>query len=220
MRIQHDKDPGTPSGLTPPATQPLIEPHASSFSSFQRHPAVLRSGMKNRLLILSLLLSLLLASCATRLACYSGAPKLPKKHALIPKDGSEEARVGSYIAGCTEDGFTLSGVKHITHIPQCGMDLLATLLTLGIIPHSAPNPVSVTVTGCVDGRQKTETFHLALVRHTSVWHCLLPESCDDRAIARAILQAVRDRKSLAPEAHKMLQQREALVREWPKTNNE
>ena len=162
--------------------------------------------MKSRLPILSLLLPVLLVSCATRLACYSDAPKLPKKHAKTPKDGSEEARIGSYIVGCTEDGFSVSGIKHITHVPQCGMDLFATFLTLGLIPHSAPNPVRVTVIGCVDGRQKTETFALSLERHTSLWHNLLPERHDDRAIARAVLQAVRDRKDLDPKMHQLLNQ--------------
>lgn len=159
-------------------------------------------------LLLCLLLSLLMPACATRLACSSSAPRLQWQHAKTPKDGSEEARVASYIVGRTEDGFTLSGVDRITHVPHCGLDLLSTFLTLGLIPHSWPNPVHVTVTGSVDGRKKTETFALSLKRRTSLWHNFLPESSDDRAIARAVLQALRDRKSLDPEFHHWLQKNE------------
>ncbi len=143
--------------------------------------------------LLFLLPSLFLASCATRLACDSSAPKLPRTHAKTPQNGSEAARVSSYIAGCTEDGFTITEVK-ILHIPSCGMDLFSTFLTLGLIPHEWPDPVEATVTGYVKGRKTTETFSLAIERHTSLWHHLFPPSCDDRAIARAVLEAVRDRK--------------------------
>lgn len=172
-----------------------------------------RSFMKPRLLLLSLLLPLLIPACATRLACDFSAPRLHWKHAKTPKDGSEEARVASYIVGRTEDGFTLSGVDRITYVPHCGLDLLSTFLTLGLVPHSWPNPVRATVTGCVDGQKKTETFALKLHRSTSLWHSLLPASCDDRAIARAVLQALRDRKSIAPEYHQWLQKDEKLRRE-------
>ncbi len=162
--------------------------------------------MKSRLLLLSLLLSLLQPSCATRLACDFSAPRLSWQHPKTPKDGSEEGRVASYITGCTEDGFTLSEVNHINHLPQCGMDLFATFLTLGLIPHSAPNPIRATVTGYVDGRKKTETFALSIERHTSLWHNLLPERHDDRVIARAVLQALRHRKERDPEMQKLLNQ--------------
>ena len=164
--------------------------------------------MKPRLLLLSLILPLLMPSCATRLACDSCAPKLPRKHVPTPKGGCEEARVASYITGCTEDGFTLTGVENIRHMPQCGMDFFATFLTLGLIPHTWPNPVRATVTGCVDGRKKTETLDLYLRRRTSLWHNLLPESSDDRAIARAVLQALRERKELDPQYHQWLQENE------------
>lgn len=167
--------------------------------------------MKSRLLLLLLLLPLLLSSCATRLACDFSAPRLPWKHPKTPKDGNEEVRVASYIIGRTEDGFTISEVNRIYHLPQCGMDLFATVLTLGLIPHSWPNPIDATVTGCVNGRQTTETFPLSLERHTSLWHNLLPESCDDRAIARAVLQAVRDRKKIEQEKQRMLEERERLA---------
>lgn len=160
--------------------------------------------MKPRLLLLSLLLPLLTPACATRLVCDSSAPRLPKKHAPKPKDGSEEARVASYITGCTEDGFTLSSVNHIRHMPQCGMDLFATFLTLGLIPHTWPNPVHATVTGSVNGWKKTETLDLSLKRRTSLWHNLLPESSDDRAM----LQALRERKELDPQYHQWLQENE------------
>ncbi|MBB5033069.1 hypothetical protein [Prosthecobacter vanneervenii] len=166
--------------------------------------------MKPRLLLLSLLLPLLMPSCATRLVCNSSAPRLPRKHAPTPKDGSEEARVASYITGCTEDGFTLSSVDHIRHIPQCGMDLFATFLTLGLIPHTWPNPVHATVTGCVDGRKKTEILNLSLKRSTSLWNNFLPESSNDRAIARAVLQALRERKSLEQWIFRSLQKGERL----------
>ncbi|OYW75275.1 MAG: hypothetical protein B7Z37_14070 [Verrucomicrobia bacterium 12-59-8] len=174
--------------------------------------------MHSRLLLLSLILPLFIASCATRLACDFSAPRLPWKHPKTPKDGREEARVGSYIVGCTEDGFTLSEVNRINHLPQCGMDLFATFLTLGLIPHSAPNPIRATVTGYVDGRQKTETFALSLDRHTSLWHNLLPERHDDRAIARAVLQAVRHRKELDPKMHQLLNQYGKLELEELKAN--
>jgi hypothetical protein len=174
--------------------------------------------MHSRLLLLSLILPLFIASCATRLACNSDAPKLPGKHAIAPKNGREEDRVGSYIAGCTEDGYTLSEVKRITHVPQCGMDFFATFLTLGLIPHSAPNPINATVTGYVDGRKTTETFALSIDRHTSLWHNLLPERHDDRVIARAVLQAVRDRKELDPKFRQMMQEREKRELEWLKAH--
>lgn len=157
---------------------------------------------------LALLLPLFLGSCATRLACDFSAPRLQWKHAKTPKGGSEEARVASYIVGRKEDGFTLSRVDHITHVPHCGLDLLSTFLTLGLVPHSWPNPVNVTVTGSVDGRKKTKTFALKLHRSTSLWHNLLPASSDDRAIARAVLQALREQKVLDPKYHHWLQESE------------
>ena len=126
--------------------------------------------------------------------------------------------MASYITGCTEDGFTLSEVNHINHLPQCGMDLFATFLTLGLIPHSAPNPIRATVTGYVDGRKKTETFALSIERHTSLWHNLLPERHDDRVIARAVLQALRHRKERDPEMQKLLNQYGKLELEKLKAN--
>lgn len=166
--------------------------------------------MKSRLLLLSLLLPFLMPSCATRLVCGSSAPRLPRKHAKTPRGGSEEARVASYITGCTEDGFTLTGVDRIRHMPQCGMDLFSTILTLGLIPHTWPNPVHATVTGNVDDREKTETLDLSLRRRTSLWHNFLPESRDDRAIARAVLQALRQRKSLEQYIFRSMQKGERL----------
>jgi hypothetical protein len=159
---------------------------------------------------LALLLPFFLNSCATRLACEFSAPRLSWKHPHTPRDGSEKARVASYLTGRTEDGFTLSEVDYITHLPQCGMDLFATFLTLGLIPHSGPNPIVATVTGYVDGKKTTETFPLSLDRHTSLWHNFLPERCDDRAIARAVLQAVRDRKECEQEKQGALEERERL----------
>lgn len=159
-----------------------------------------------------LLLPVFLASCATRLACDFSAPRLAWKHAPTPRHGSEKERVASYITGRTEGGFTLSEVNRIYHQPQCGMDLFSTILTLGLIPHSWPNPVDATVTGYVDGKKTTETFALGLHRHTSLWHNLRPERWDDRAIARAVLQAVRDREKLAPEFRQMMQDREKARR--------
>ncbi|MBN8422399.1 MAG: hypothetical protein J0L73_26025 [Verrucomicrobia bacterium] len=161
---------------------------------------------------LALLLPLLLGSCATRLACDFSAPRLHWKHPKTPGHGSEEARVSSYIVGRTENGFTVSEVNCLAHRPQCGLDLLSTFLTLGLIPHSAPNPIDVIVTGDVDGRKTTETFPLSLDRRTSLWHRLLPESCDDRAIARAVLQAVRDRKQYDPEILHMARERANSLR--------
>lgn len=128
-------------------------------NSNQRAP-LLSDRIRSRLLRLALITPIVLASCATRLVCDSSAPRLPRKHVQTTKGGSEEARVASYITGCTKDGFTLTGVEHIRHMPQCGMDLFSTILTLGLVPHTWPNLVRATVTGCVDGREKTETLDL------------------------------------------------------------
>jgi hypothetical protein len=53
---------------------------------------------------------------------------------------------------------------------------------------------------------------------TSLWHNLLPERHDDRVIARAVLQAVRNRKERAPEMQQLLNRYGKLELEELKAN--
>ncbi|MCB1210921.1 MAG: hypothetical protein KDK97_16480 [Verrucomicrobiales bacterium] len=61
----------------------------------------------------------------------------------------------------------------------------------GPVPHAAPQPMQATVTGRIDGKMVTRTYRLTLARHTSIWHGLIPTGFEDRAVARAVLQAIR-----------------------------
>jgi hypothetical protein len=144
-----------------------------------------------------IILSCLLESCATRLSCDAGAPKLPLVRPQPLRSGSQQSRVTSYIAGCTRKAFTVTEVTSVLNLPSCGMDLMATLFTLGVVPHAAPQPMQATVVGRVDGQTVTRTYRIAVERHTSLWHAFVPTSCDDRVIARAVLQAIDSGREVA-----------------------
>lgn len=144
------------------------------------------------------MLLLVTSSCATRVFCSSDAPTLPVPIARIFSTPNVEERVTAYTKPYrSPTGFHIHRVVSVEVQPSCGMDMLASFYTLGLIPYSAPHPVHVTVEGDLRGTSKTETYSIGLDRTTSIWHRLLPESHDSRAIARATLQAI-DLDRVAP----------------------
>jgi len=141
--------------------------------------------------------SMSLSSCATRLSCASDAPDILHRRSTPFQAVTDEAKVASYSIGHqSPDGYVLRNIRKITILPSCGMDLMATAFTLGLVPHAAPQPVKVTVTLVRDGHTVDRTYRLLLDQNTSIWHSLAPRSSDSRVMARALLQAV-DRNQLA-----------------------
>lgn len=144
-----------------------------------------------RVLFIFVALPHLLSSCATRVFCDSEAPRIPRDRSRLSNGTSDEQRPEAYTRGHQgNDGFKLDRVEAIRHQPNCGMDFLASFYTLGIIPHSAPQPIHVIVSETRNGHIRKRTYFLGLNRWTSIWHFLLPPSHDDRSIARALLQAI------------------------------
>ncbi len=149
--------------------------------------------MRNKLcrILYVMMLLLMISSCATRVFCNSDAPALPMPIARIFNTPNVEERVTAYTKPYNSPtGFQIHRVVSVKVQPSCGMDIMASFYTLGLIPYSAPHPVHVTVEGDLHGTSKTETYSIGLDRTTSIWHRLIPASHDDRAIARATLQAV------------------------------
>jgi hypothetical protein len=142
--------------------------------------------------MLQLIAMVSLSSCATRLSCSPGSPSLSPAQSGPRLRSDLDARVTRYIAGTTRNGLTITEVSGIRDLPSCGMDLMASALTLGLIPYAAPNPMEATVRGTLRGSQVTRTYRVAMERHTSIWHRLIPPVLDKRAIARGILQAIDD----------------------------
>lgn len=165
--------------------------------------------MRNQSLLAAVFVLILTAlpSCATRLSCSTSAPRLPRGIERPAPGATDEQR----LTGCTRaftgpDGFQVREVRQVQVQPSCGMDLMATLMTLGLITHSAPHPVHVTVIGTCKGITEQRTYALALTRHTSLWHNLIPPGHDVRVLARALRQAIEmgDRvspmRSIAPRS--------------------
>jgi hypothetical protein len=153
--------------------------------------------MQSRTIILQLIAMVSFSSCATRLSCSPEAPSLSPAESSPLLPGDLDVRVTRYIAGTTRNGLTITEVSGIRDMPSCGMDLMASALTLGLIPYASPNPMEATVSGTVGGRKVTRTYRIAMERHTSIWHRLIPPVCDRRAIARGILQAIDHELSAA-----------------------
>lgn len=156
--------------------------------------------MRNKLcrILGVLMLLLMISSCATRVFCSSTAPKLPVPIARSFQTANVEERVTAYTKPYhSPTGFQIHRVVSVKVQPSCGMDLMASFYTLGLIPYSAPHPVHVRVEGDLHGTSKTETYSIGLDRTTSIWHRLVPASHDDRAISRATLQAI-DLDRVAP----------------------
>ena len=153
---------------------------------------------KLRLLLCSIAAPVLLGSCATRVFCSSDAPTLPARVDRLSPTASDEDRMTAYTKDYrSNSGFHIRRVASVKVQPSCGMDLMATVCTLGLIPHSGPHPVHVIVDGDQNGISKTHTYRLSLHRTTSIWDRFIPASHDHREIARAILQAV-DRDQQLP----------------------
>jgi hypothetical protein len=108
----------------------------------------------------------------------------------------EKSKVARYVVGQTgNDGFRVEAIEKIEWVPICGMPLLGSVYTLGLVPVNLPRPVKVTVTGHLGAARATRTYWVNLHTWTSLWHVVVPPSCDDRAIARGLLGAM---KSSAP----------------------
>lgn len=143
-------------------------------------------------LILAGTACLIVCSCATRVVCDRKAPKLHRQGGEVSDKADEKARIARYVLGETAaDGFTVEGIEKIYVMPVCGMGLMGSVATLGLVPVELSHPVYVTVVGRLGNARKTRTYHVALSTRTSVWHQLRPKSSDDRAVARSLLEALK-----------------------------
>ena len=138
------------------------------------------------------------SSCATRTFCARDAPRLSRPEVARDSKAGQAGIVGTYVSGeQANDGFEVANVTSITLQPICGMGLMRTVFTLGLIPTDLPHPVVIKVQGTFKGRRETRTYQVRLHSWTSVWHRLVPSTSDNRAIARGLLGAMR---SSAPVA--------------------
>jgi hypothetical protein len=135
-------------------------------------------------------MSLLISSCTTRLRFDSDAPALPASANRRSHAPSRDQRLTDCLASQERKGLTITRIRNVETLPSCGMDLIGAMLTLCLIPHSAPEPMEATVEGTLGGKSVTRTYGLWLTRHTSIWHWLVPRRYDERAIARAILSSI------------------------------
>lgn len=150
-----------------------------------RHDALNRN-----VVLFAAVISAFLSSWATRLTCDSGAPRLSILALQLGHGENTEERLTGFLRNTERQEFTITRVRSIRPLPTCGMDLLATVFTLGLIPHAAPQPMEATVEGSFRGQMITRMYWLGLQRNTSVWHLLIPASSDELAIGRAILQSI------------------------------
>lgn len=133
-----------------------------------------------------------LVSCASRLSCDKDAPAPTHRDAHHSSGSSTEMRVTDYIRGHRAADFELEQVKKIRVLPTCGMPLLRSMVTLGLIPVTLPHPTRVEVSGRSGGRRVTRVYRLYLEQQTSVWQRLVPSGRDDRMMASALLQAINE----------------------------
>lgn len=145
-------------------------------------------------ILLLALTGLALSSCATRIYCAHDAPKIRSSRVVTSKAG-QKGIIGTYVrpegSNHAKDGFQLVNVNSITPVPVCGMGLRMSIVTLGLVPVELPHPLTIEVEGEIRGREEKRTYRVNLHTWTSVWHCLVPASSDDRAIARGLMKAMR-----------------------------
>jgi hypothetical protein len=139
-----------------------------------------------RLPSILLLTCALLTSCATRLV--SGYASSASAVGLREDLNTREERLRSLCTDCAApDGFRIMSVDSLVVLPSCGMDLMSSALSLGLIPRRAPVTVKVTVVGIKsDRRADWRVYKLPLERSTSVWHNLVPSKRDDIVLADAL----------------------------------
>jgi hypothetical protein len=148
---------------------------------------------------LALFTALVPCSCATRTFCDANEPKTPHARVAVADKRDEKSRVARYVVGQTAtDGFRVEAIEKIEWVPICGMPLLGSVYTLGLVPVNLPKPVKVTVTGHLGAARATRTYRVNLHSWTSLWHVVVPSSCDDRALARGLLGAMKSRTPPAP----------------------
>ncbi len=102
----------------------------------------------------------------------------------------------------SSNDFVLTKVEHIQPQPVCGMGALLTMMTFGIVPGYLPAPHVVKVEGVVHGRAVKREYRLDLASRCSLIQGLIPESHDDRVLARALAGAIaEDRQVVGVRKH-------------------
>ncbi len=151
--------------------------------------------------LLLALIALALSSCATRTFCAHDCPGLPRPQVVRVSKAGQKGIVCAYVLGVpAKDDFKIGSVQSITPNPVCGMGLMRTIYTFGLIPTRLPHPVVIKVQGMIKGRWETRTYRVGLHTWTSVWHSLLPSTSDNREIARGLLGAIRSTEPIAVES--------------------
>lgn len=170
---------------------PWLDLNMVESRSQHSNTTVMKAAPKIALMALTILV---FSSCATRIECDLDAPKLKNSRDIMSKAG-QKGIVSAYVcsggSNHAKDGFQLSHVNSITEEPVCGMGLIRSIVTLGLIPVELPHPLAIEVEGEIKGREQRRIYRVNLHTSTSVWHRLVPATSDNRAIARGLMAAMR-----------------------------
>lgn len=140
------------------------------------------------------LLMLLLPSCTTRLVNIGDDRAIHLKQPSQSRAATEEQRVLDLVtsSAVNDSDFKVNRIDSLRVIAVCGNPLLLSIFTCGIVPGSIPATYIAKVQGMSNGRHETREYRLLLNGHFSAWHSLIPQSHDDRALARALLGSIRE----------------------------
>lgn len=153
--------------------------------------------MSLQLRITSLIVLLLLPSCATHLANVPRDAKHPfnqtKRQLDVPLEQQVMACLHQKDASAE---FKVTRVIKLERQPVCGLSLLSSVWTLGLWPHSLPAPYRAEVEGVQNGRLQRRRYKLFLTSYygTLLWLC--PQGREDIKLAKALAGAISEKRIL------------------------
>lgn len=156
--------------------------------------------MRPLIRITSILMLLLLSSCAARLANASRDAQQPFYRAKPVQGEPLEEQVRRCLK--QSDGqtspFKVTRVIKLTRRPLCGLGWLSSVMTLGIWPNVLPAPYIADVEGTIAGKIERRKYRLCLDQYHSVLLWLCPVGREDIQLARALSGAVQRGDIAAP----------------------
>lgn len=147
--------------------------------------------------ITSLIVILLLPSCATHLANIPRDSQQPVTRAKrLPNAPIEEQVVACLKQDDSSSDFKVTRVIKLERQQLCGLGSLTSVWTLGLWPYSLPAPYRAEVEGIQDGRLQRRQYKLFLTSYYSTLFWLCPQGREDIKLAKALAGAIKEKRIL------------------------
>lgn len=153
--------------------------------------------MSLQLRITSLIVLLLLPSCATHLANVPRDAQQPVTRAKrLPSAPIEEQVMACLQQDDSSSDFKVTRILKLERQPVCGLSIINSIWTLGLWPNVLPAPYKAEVEGRADSRVHRRHYQLFLDEYygTLLWLC--PQGREDVKLAKALAGAISEGRTL------------------------